>query len=54
MISSLRFVARSSNSALFVKCTDVGRIILSLYVKDMIITGDGVDGISVLNAKLAK
>ena len=53
MISSLEFVA-SHDYALFVMCTYVGRIILSLYVDDMIIIGDDVDGILVLMAELAK
>ena len=54
MISSLGFVANSYDSGLFVKCTNAGCIILSVYVDDMIIIGNDVDGISVLKAKLAK
>ena len=42
-ISSLGFVSSSHNFTLFVKCTNVYRVILSLYVDDMIIIGDDTD-----------
>ena len=38
----------------FFKCTDVGRIILSLYSNDIIILSDDDDSISALKVELAK
>ena len=54
VISSLGFVCSSHDSALFIKCTNTGCIILSLYVDDIIITSDDIDDISVLMTELVR
>jgi hypothetical protein len=53
VISSLGFVSNSHDSVLFVKCTYAGCIIMSLYVDEIIIIGNDIDGISILKTKLA-
>ncbi|WJZ83379.1 hypothetical protein VitviT2T_003067 [Vitis vinifera] len=47
-IFRLGYTASPYDSALFLRCTDKGTILLLLYVDDMIITGDDLSGIQEL------
>jgi hypothetical protein len=54
IIAQIRFVSTPYDSALFIRRTDSGLILLLLYVDDMIITGDDIVGIPNLQQFLSQ
>jgi hypothetical protein len=50
----LDLFSNSHDSTLFIKCNDTCRIIIFLYIDDIIITGDDIDSILILKTELAR
>lgn len=54
IIISLGFSSSDNDQALFVKCVTTCHIFISLPIDDMIITGNDIDGITVLKFELVR
>ncbi|GJW14586.1 uncharacterized mitochondrial protein-like protein [Tanacetum coccineum] len=54
VVTSLGCVSSHHDSVLFVKRSSAGHILLSLYVDDMIITGDDCDRVELLKTELSR